>query len=255
MTRSLLAAAALLLAACDTTETSPATAPTPPPAAAFTFDTSSFPDDARAASGPHFANAALRVGIVTGVIGIHLALPHLATDAVASVTPTVENGVWLWNALRVVNGQPIRLRLSGTPAGQTVAWRMETAGGTDPFATFYTGTTALDGRSGSWRLFYPDAPEGASDGVLSATFNVPTDTRRTLGFAIPDGRDGAGSEVDYVADGDSRRFDWTRQPEGIRTVVAWNEPTGAGWIEADDYNGGGRACWDSDRQDSPCTAN
>lgn len=250
MNRLLLAAALVagLLTGCDSAQDVPGTPPAAISPAAFTFDTSSFPDDARVGGGAHFANAYVRVGVVTGLVGLNLVLPRAATDAATSVAPTVTSGTWTWAATTQAAGRPVRVQLDGTPDGSAIDWRMQTAEGTAPFFTFYTGTTSLDGRTGSWRLFYPDAPGGA----LTADFDVRSASRPTITFAIPSGRDGAGSTVRYAADGDERLFDWRRQPENVRAVVEWDDGTGAGALTADDYNGGQRACWNAQRQDAPC---
>ncbi len=106
---------------------------------------------------------------------------------------------------------------------------------------------SLDGRTGSWRLFYPDAPGGA----LTADFDVRS-ARKTITFGVPAGRDGAGSSVRYESQGSERLVDWTREPENGRAIVEWDATTGAGALRADDYNGGARACWNAQRQDVAC---
>jgi hypothetical protein len=236
-----------LLAGCDSASNVQDTPPASIAPAAFTFDTASFPDDARIGGGANFANAYVRVGLVSIVVGAQLILPHAATDAATSATPTVSGGTWTWATTTPVGANSVRVRLEGTPEGSAIDWRMQTAVGADPLATFYTGTTSLDGQSGQWRLFYPDAPNGA----LTADFDVRS-ARKTITFGVPAGRDGAGSSVRYESEGRERLFDWRRQPENVRAVVEWDATTGAGAITAEDYNGGARACWNAARQDVAC---
>ena len=49
----------------------------------------------------------------------------------------------------------------------------------------------------------------------------------------------------YRTDRDEQTFDWLDQPEDDRALIVWDLDTNAGSIEADTYNGGERACWDS----------
>lgn len=264
--RALLLSAALVLAACDTTGPAPpAGDPTPPPASVFTLDPS-FPSDAASGGdasllGEHFVQAAARVGIVSSVIGVWLAIPAAVTDAATDVEPVVESGTWIWENAVPVHGTTFSLRLEGTPEGSSVDWAMFVSadrpvnGQTyDDFA-LYTATTSLDGREGTWRLFAFDG--GTRTRVLDADYTVTSATVSEITYTIPDTNPNAaarGSSVRYAANGPDRLFDWHQEPEDFDHLVGWSAAARGGFLEATNYNGGLRACWDAQLDDAPCTA-
>ncbi len=249
MLRLSLFLALAVLVGCDSTETADGP-PTPISPAAFALNTDAFPDDgARVNAGANYLNAAARVGIVSTVVGLNLALPVAATNAVTQDDPTLDpDGDFVWRATVDVFGTPVALRLKGALTGDGVDWRLVTAEDTDEPFTYYTATTSLDGETGSWRLFTPDE-DGA---VLTATFDVRDLDDREVTFRIPDGRDNGRSSVRYATDGTEQAFDWVDQPEGDRALIVWDLETRAGSITADTYNGGDRACWDDDLRDVDC---
>lgn len=254
MTRSLalVAVVGLALTGCDASSVDDGRAPTPIASAAFDLNDDAFPDaNARVAAGENYLNAAGRVALVTTIVGLNLALPVAATDAATRDQPTVTNGVWTWEATVDVFGTPVDLALEGDADGSEVDWRLVATrqGATpgDPF-TYYTASTSLDGRTGSWRLFNPDA----SGPVLTADFDVRDLDDRVVTFRVPEGRANGGSSVRYATDGEEQTFDWTDQPENDRALIVWNLDTRAGSITADTYNGGRRACWDEDLADVGC---
>ena len=245
-----LALGALALAGCDSTDSADGP-PAPISAAAFETGADAFPDDAAraagAAGGENYANAAVRVGVVSTLVGLNLVVPHIATEAVTRDTPEVVDGVWVWETVEDVLGTPVALRLTADADGSRVDWRLTSQdlgdAGNGVF-TYYTATTSTDGEAGSWRLFLPDQ-DGA---VLTADFDVRDD--REVTFAVPAGRDAGGTSVTYRTEGSAQTFDLVRQAE--RALVRWDLQTGAGSITADAYNGGERACWDRQLRDVAC---
>ena len=252
--RLLLSAAVVLLASgCDST-TALDGPPAPLAVAAFDLGDDGFPDDnarsAGASAGENYANAAVRVGVVTAVVGLNLALPSAATRAVTRDTPEAVDGVWIWETEENVLGTPVALRLEAEPDGSEIDWRLtsqrlgDQAGA--PF-TYYTATTGIDGRTGSWRLFNPDA-DGA---VLRADFDVRDADDREITFAVPDGQENGGTSVRYATDGADQSFDF-RDAEGERALIRWDLDTRAGSIRAAAFNGGDRACWNSNLRNVAC---
>lgn len=244
---STLALAAVLFG-CDSA------GPEGPPAviapAAFAVDLRAFPDaNGRVAAGENVKAAAGRVGVVSAIIGLHLALPERATEAATRVDPVEQDGVFVWDTTVDVFGNGVQIRLLGDPDGDRVGWTLTTENLSDdaedgPF-TYYTAETALDGRDGTWRLFHPDV-EGP---VLAASFEA--DDTPEVTFTVPDGRPQAGTVVRYESDGNVRTFDLTTAA-GARSLVRWDAETRAGSIEASDYNGGARACWNERLEDVDC---
>lgn len=238
---------ALALAACDAADSGDAAVPpTPIALAAFDAGTDAFPDAKHA--GANYTNAAVRVGIVSTIVGLNLVLPALATEAATRRAPELVDGAFVWSNTVPVAGRPVDVRLTGDPRGSGVDWTLETAESGDAFFTFYSARTTLDGRDGDWRLFNPER----SGSVLTAAFDTDSERDREITFAVPAGNDGAGSEVTYRVDGDTQIFDFTDEPEGTRALIEWDLRTRAGSIVADDFNGGARACWNAALEDVAC---
>ena len=252
MTRPALA---LLLAGalvgCDASGPDAAAPPAVIAPAAFSVDLDAFPDRAAGVTagassvGANYRTSAARVGIVSAIVGASLALPERATRAATRVEPVVTDGAFLWDTNVDVFGRDVEVRLTGDPNGDAVDWRLTTALEGDERFTYYTAETTADGRTGTWRLFNPD-----EDGpVLAASFDA--DDTPEITFSVPEGNERAGARVRYQADGDELTFDLVTA-DGDRALVVWDRETGAGSIVADDYNGGERACWDADLDDTDC---
>jgi hypothetical protein len=64
--------------------------------------------------------------------------------------------------------------------------------------------------------------------------------------------DARGSSVLYGRNGNARLFDWHQEPEDFDHLVEWNAATHVGSITASNYNGGVRACWDENLQNTEC---
>ena len=77
--------------------------------------------------------------------------PPAATLAVALHTVPVvqDDGSWVWSYLWNGYRYPIRVALRGMPAGDHVQWEMRVgAGGVDPTALWFEGSTSGDGSAG-----------------------------------------------------------------------------------------------------------
>lgn len=254
MTRFLLAVGLVLaLVGCDASDTGDqdddtARAPAPIALAAFDAGTDAFPNAAAKNAGPTFTNAAVRVGVVSTIVGLNLVLPTVATEAAVRRDPVLEGGAFVWANTVEVLGTTYDVRLTGDPSGSRVDWTMETARRGEDLFTFYTARTTLDGRDGTWDLFNPDR----TGSILAADFDADSETDREITFSVPAGNDGAGSEVLYRVDGNTQIFDFTKEPEGLRALIEWDLRTSAGSITADDFNGGERACWNAALEDTDC---
>ena len=259
----------LVLAACDSgsPDTSP---PGTPPALitsqAFNLSDTAFPDnnlipgsdETSSVHGPHHTRAFLRVAIVSAAVGFHLLLPSAATDAATQVTPTVENGTWIWENTVNVEGSNVTFRLEGTPSGSNIDWEMFITSsnfGGEAYDDFilYTATTQINGQMGNWSLYYNI--QGQRTRVLDADYDETSSTARELTFSIPDtnpNQDAHGAEVFYMADGDARVFDYREPTPGQNHLIEWDAVTAAGSIMAWNYLDGERYCWDSNLDDTPC---
>jgi hypothetical protein len=224
---------------------------------AFTFD-SSFPQSFQG-GGEHWQNGALRVAFVTLAVGVHLVIPAAATHAATQAEPFVEGGTWIWENTVPIGGTPVTFRLEGTPDGTETDWRMfmsadeEIDGALYDGFELYNATTTLDGRVGQWRLYY--LIEDVRTHVLTADFDIDSDAVHDVQYTVPESNpnpDARGSTVLYARNGDARTFDWHQEPEDYDHLVEWSISTHAGSITATNYNGGVRACWDSDLQNTEC---
>jgi hypothetical protein len=258
---ALLLLAPLALTGCDGSDPDGFDDNPPPVIApsAFAFD-DSFEDGQtlRGAFGQNWLNAYGRVSIVSLAVGVHLVIPHVVTAAAVQADPYVEDGTWIWENTEIVHGRDVTFRLEATPDGEEIAWRMLISASSLEGADYdafelYNATTTLDGRAGTWRLFYDI--EGERTEVLDAEFEVTSAAQREITFIVPETNpnpDARGETIRYYANGDARLFDWHQEPEDYDHLVEWDEATKAGSITADDYNGGEPACWDEDLEDVPC---
>lgn len=249
----------LVFAACDSTTPNLDLddAPTLIPPDAFSIDGDSLPDSTTANfQGSNHNQAAARIFIVNLAVGIHLVVPAVATGAATQVTPTVENGRWIWENTVPINSQPVTFRLEGTPDGSEIDWQMILSNSMisgqlhDDFV-LYTATTSLDGTEGVWSLYYNI--QGQRTRVLDADY-LRTGAQRELTFTIPEtnpNEEARGDFVYYMSEGNARVFDYEEAPSQNH-LIEWNAATAAGSITAWNWNDGNKACWDSNLDNVPC---
>lgn len=248
--------AVALIAGCDSGGTD-SFEDAPPPvlsADAFSMDASVFGTPLKTHAGPHFASAALRVWPVSTILSANLIIPVIATAGATQAEPVYDDA-WIWSTTTTGEQGEISLTLSATPGADGLEWSMRVSlkGSEIELEDFelYRAQTALNGRSGSWQLYYEY--EGERVNVLRADFEIVDDDTRNLLFTIVDGPfDNLGDSVEYRTDGTAREFEWTEQSQGRTHLVAWDSVTRAGSIMATNYNGGARACWDESLDDVEC---
>lgn len=243
------------LAGCDGSGANEDEAPPPMPAEAFALQADLFSQvpttKAESSTAANFTAAALRVWPTSLILTANLVIPSAVTQAALQAEPEFIDGAWVWDATANVSGQPFQFKLSGTIQGSSVAWSMHVDGNQLDDFELYTGTTDLASRTGSWQLYY--LLEGERQLVLSAGFSVDDEGVKEVTFTVPDSFTQAGGDsIRYTADGDEKSFLWTQQGEGLEHLVNWNEGTKVGSITAGNFNGGVRACWGSDLQDTGC---
>lgn len=258
--RSRVLALALMcsLAACSDDPTTPAdgTPPPLPPVTTMSGDFSTFGSPSGgSAAGPHFNNAALRVFAAQVVTVVALAAPVATFAAAANNTPTFESdGLWHWRFTAVHGGETFTAHLSGNVQGSDVVWDMQvTAPSHDPPLqdfVWFGGQGRLDRTSGTWIFHDPAAPAASNDLLrIDWTHTSATDHGWT---ATALGGDGVGDVLTADVDGDDRLLTYMDDSEGTTVEIYWNAADGSGYIIAPGYNGGVKACWDSNQDNVVC---
>ncbi len=251
-----LLAVSFVFASCDSnsSDSFENEAPALIDAEAFSMDTSLFGSPGKEQAGANFTAAALRVWPVSTIISANLILPALITSAAVQTDPTYDDG-WVWETNITADGKDVGFRLTATPGPAGVDWNM-TVSYSDGIVTIddlllYSAQSALNGKSGTWRLFYPI--DGQTVNVLTADFEVTdADTKRIV-FSVTGGPyENVGDSVEYSRDGDTRSFDWSQSSESKSHLITWDALTKAGSITATDYNDGAQACWNENFEDVGC---
>ena len=212
---------------------------------------------AKVESKEHVINGALRVWPVSVVVSASLILPAAVTNAALQDEPEFVDGAWRWESTATFNANSVTFGLNAEPERNGHNWSAVLsyydAGSQSQLDNFelYSGRTQNGGTEGNWSLYLPI--EGVSTNVLNADFVRDSETDKSITFSIPATADeNAGDSVTYTVDGDSRLFIWTQVGQGVTHTVEWNDATGEGSITATNYNGGQKACWDSNQDDIPC---
>lgn len=90
--------------------------------------------------------------------------------------------------------------------------------------------------------------------MLDADY-IRTGAQHELTFSIPETNpnpDAHGAEVYYMADGNTREFDFQEPTPSQNHFIEWNAATSVGSITAWNYNNGERACWDENLDNVTC---
>ena len=253
----LLATSSLMLSACDLANTD-TQAPDPISADVFSYNTNFFTSTASTKQvGPNYTNAALRVIPVSIVLGAHLVIPSLVTGAALQANPELEGNLWTWRSTATFNNQAIDFVLTANTRGLNTDWEMTVTyydQGTDQIYdnhVLYTAQTRNNGSEGDWSLFYDI--NGTSQNVLNASFTRSSSSQKSLQFSIPQSAtNNPGDSVVYDVVQSTRVFTWDQVSATSETVVVWDANTGEGTLIAPNSNGGEPACWDANKDDTPC---
>jgi hypothetical protein len=256
------------LSACDANSTSPIDPGPPPelpPLTSMSGDFNLFgapgtlgAESAQASSltSRNFTNAAIRVLAAQVVTVVGLAVPVATFAAAANNTPTFEDDDrWHWRFTAVHGGHTYMAHLSGAVEGSTVAWDMRITSPTHapPLEEFvwYGGQGQLDRTSGTWTFYDPATPSSATEVLrIDWTFSSPTEHGwAATALAGP----GSGDVSTASVDGDDRMLTYDDASEQTFVEIYWNAAHGGGYLIAPYYNGGVKACWDTNQQDIACS--
>jgi hypothetical protein len=265
--RALTLALLLALTACNADSTSPVDPGRPPelpPLTSMSADFSIFgtPSARQAELAPaasmtslNFANAAIRVLAAQVATVAVMAVPVATFAAAANNTPTYEDDHrWHWRFTTVQGGHTYTAHLAGETQGSTVVWEMHITSPThtpplDEFV-WYDGQGRLDRTSGTW-TFYDSATPASSIAVLTIDWTHVSVTEHgweaTALAGVADG-----DVFTASVDGDDRMITYLDASEQDFMEIYWNAADGSGYLIAPRYNGGVKACWDTNQQDVAC---
>jgi hypothetical protein len=234
-------------------------APELPPLQSMQMDLSFFGSPGQAPTSDaeglklNFLNAAVRAAYIQVTVATIMAPPTLAFAAAIHTYPSYVDGSYLWIYTWVDDGQDHQIRLRGTPMDNHVDWELYVAlPGADP-ELWFSGQSRTDRDQGHWR-FRDFTAEGDPE-VLRVDWEVNSDVDAFLTFRnVYVGQEEEGDELRYRADGVMRSIEFADASTGEDWDIIWNEADGSGSLRVPDYNGGVRACWDSNQEDVECAA-
>ena len=248
-----------LMAACGGDSVGPeGDPPVLPDAESMVFDIETFPTGTPAAvAGPartshntHHAVAAVTVGITNLVVAAHLIVPVATWRAARRQIPTLEEGRWHWrfeaNALAATYSGD----LAGFVEDGDAVFEMRissSVGGLNNFL-WYTGRAPIGGTTGEWLFYDPQDPPTA---VGRVDWSHPGTAVWTLTFTALTGPN-AGDTLTYDVDGTSRTMTYFDASASVTSEIQWDAIARDGYIEAPNYNGGARACWDGTLTNIAC---
>ena len=207
-------------------------------------------------SSLNFGNAAIRVLAAQVVTVVGLAVPVATFGAAANNTPTFEDdNRWHWRFTAVNGGHTYTAHLSGAVQGSTVAWDMRITSPThapplDEFV-WYGGQGQLDRTSGTWTFYDPATPASAT-AVLRIDWTHTSSTDHgweATALAGP----ASGDVFTASVDGDDRMITYDDASEQEFMEIYWNAADGSGYLIAPHFNGGIKACWDTNQEDVACS--
>lgn len=257
----------VFMVACDKNPADPGNQQQPalPPQSSMTVDLSAFNQSLPKGQGEahtpglNFITARLTVATINLAVATILSVPTLTFAAAISQQPVLkEDGKFHW--IFTVNDGPktFKADLAGwidVPATEAVfEMRITTTGVTPALNNFlwYEGRAKLDNKTGYWEIY--DAMRPATPiKVLRIDWQAPETTRATLELtAIEQGVPTFGDKVKYNTDGNARSVTYNDASENTSVLIQWDAATKEGSITAPNYNGGNKACWDSQLNDVTC---
>jgi hypothetical protein len=152
-------------------------------------------------------------------------------------TPLPDNSGWVWN---VSDNKGFSAELTGRVANDQVQWTMSVSGGTLSNFVWFTGTSVITGRQGSWTFY-----DTASGGTPSIRFDYTiTDQQNTVKVTVIDERNaGKGSYLEWTERGNDMSFEAFDAAKNDKLLIAWDKVSEAGSIS--NLVSGEKYCWDT----------
>lgn len=265
-----LAAALLFTAGCDKDSTQPSSeagAPSLPPASSMHLDLGFFQqgslDPEAAQQGEQLTKFNWTIAAITALwVDVHVAAiltpPFLAFGAAIHTIPSYqEDGSYLWIYTWVdpSGNEEVEIRLRGRVEGDHVRWELRvTNENADPpldRTLWFWGESKLDENAGFWvfnDLGQPDFPE-----VARIHWYVAAEDDQELAIEVTgEGHEDEGDNLTYKIDGSDASMVLEDVSEEATVEIRWDTVTGTGSFLSPGYNGGNRACWDENQEDTVC---
>jgi len=244
----------------DNENIDPGVAPEIPPVTTFLMDFSITVgnEEGRLDSKENWIFSAINVGVWNTVIVVTFAVPVASFVESFNHEPTFDPGLpgWIWEYDYTVLNSTYHAKLQGEITLSSIEWDMfiSLEGVYEDF-NWYSGSSKLDGLSGSWQL--NDNPNDPKD-FLAIDWNRTaageiSDIKYTN---IVDGTDDNGSFIFFEIDeagGFDRQYDIFNNPENNSTEIEWSSTTSEGRVKDQNHFGDDEYhCWDEILDDVDC---
>jgi len=258
----------VLLTGCEKKGTPPSL----PPAESMIIDFSNFVaarksglliNDPKAVENTNWTVAATVASVWNTILVLNIAVPVASFEKAVNTSPTyLDKKIWQWKYSVEVIGATYTARLTGQAGSSNVKWEMYISkSGVGSFAEFlwYEGTTALDGKSGTWTIKASQAdqtPMLQIDWTKSGTeIGTVKYTYIKAGEAFKD------SYIEYGLTSNSLNayynvYFWEPNKLKFTTVnIEWSTTVHNGRVKAPDYfQDSNWYCWDGNGNDIVCPA-
>ena len=256
-------------------------APALPPANSMSIDFSNFSSGKKSAyiypqtkgvtTNVNWFLASTTAGFWNLLLTVNLVVPVAAFKKAIETTPVyVNNNTWEWKFSVAPIGSTYNARLTGQVQTDSVKWKMyiskDVVDGVGAFAefTWFTGTSALDGKSGQWILNYSQSfPEPMLQIDWSLTGNKVGSIKYTYIRALKDNRTTDLFRTSYIQYGLTTNtldafynihFNNSTTTSDFKDVyIEWSTTTHYGHIKAlHYYQDSNWHCWDGTGLDVTC---
>jgi hypothetical protein len=194
--------------------------------------------------------------------------PIAAFAAAASATPQQQpDGSWLWTFIFVEDDVEYGIFLYGEVEDDHVNWRMEVSSNDPAFPldhfVWFDGQSQLDDSAGYWQFYTPVMTPPASvrlymaastPGLQSVRMdwaNSPTGEHSLVVTVNEVGGADEGDILAFTASPTTSAIDYHDADVPEDHNITWYAD-GSGSLTVPDYNGGQKACWDTDKEDTDC---
>jgi hypothetical protein len=246
--------------------------PALPPAESMNIDFSNFTAGKKsvfvtgstaAAENANWTVAATVAGVWNSILLINLAVPVASFQKAVVNSPTyVDKKTWQWKYSVSVVGATYNARLVGTIRSSDVLWDMYVSkDGAGNFAEFkwYTGTTALDGKSGTWTI---NAGPADQNPLIQIDWTKPGSTVASVKYTyVKTSQSFTGSYIEYgLTTGTLNAYYNVHYYEPVKLKfvdvnIEWSTTVHNGHIKAlDFFQDSNWHCWDENGNDIDCPA-